>query len=116
MTYKSSDEAALRIGAAALGMFAGFALGVCLVVVGLAVGWSASVPRLVFGGGACGAVTGLFFPAVAMSIAEGTIHFFVGAASTAVDDSISQESDTPPWLRSAFFFGVAYGLVLWWFS
>jgi len=117
MAYEPSDDTAHRIGAAALGMFAGVALGVALVVLGFATGrFAPSIPRLVFGGGACGALTGLFFPAVAMSVAEGTVHFFVGAASTAVEDSMSPEPGTPPWLVAAFFFGVAYGLVLWWFS
>ena len=117
MTYVPSDDTAHRLGAAALGMFAGVALGIALVVLGFATGsFGPSIPRFVFGGGACGAVTGLFFPAVAMSIAEGTVHFFVGAASTAVEGPLSPEPGTPRWLVAAFFFGVAYGWVLWWLS
>src|SRR4051812_31755804 len=98
MAYTPSDNTAYRVGAAALGMLAGMVLGMALVAVGFATGgFTPSIPRLVFGGAASGAITGFFFPAVAMSLAEGTAHFIVGAVSAASDDPILPEPNTPRW-------------------
>jgi len=117
MAYTPSDNTAYRVGAAVLGMFAGMVLGAALVALAFATGsFAPSIPRLVFGGAASGAITGLFFPAVAMSLAAGTVHFIVGAASAASDDPILPEQNTPRWLVAAFCFGGAYTVVLWWFT
>ena len=114
MTRDLRDALAFRIGASALGMFAGTALGLVLGCFGT------SLPAFVFGGAASGVVTGLLFPEVAMRLAEGTLHFFIGLFGTAggvaidtVEDVSVRPASRDSWLSACFAFGVAYALILW---
>lgn len=113
------DEAfALRVGAAALGMFAGMALGLLLG------GLTTRLASFVFGGAAAGVVTGLLFPEVAMALASATLHFFIGffggffraSSALALDDEDHlqlRHSTAKPWLSAGFVFGVVFAAAVW---
>jgi len=112
--HKQSSDASFRMGAAALGMFAGMALGLAFGCL------SFSLASFVFGGAAAGAVTGIVFPGAAMSLAEGTLHFFIGlfrASTELVTDASGdfhfRAPSQTPWLVVAFTFGAIFAVVLW---
>jgi hypothetical protein len=111
---KQSRDLSFRMGAAALGMFAGMALGLAFGCL------SASLASFVFGGAAAGLVTGMVFPDAAVSMAEGTVHFFIGlfrAGTELITDASGdfqfRASSQTPWLVVAFTFGAVYAVVLW---
>ncbi len=103
-----------RMGAAAVGMFAGVAFGALLGVITI------HIAPFVFGGAFAGIVTGLAFPELAIRGAEATFHFFAGllggVRGLAHDDldeiSAPDESSRDPWLKAAFTFGVVFSLVI----
>ncbi len=109
----SSPDAAYRAGAAALGMFAGMALGLLLGFLG------APLAPCVFSGAAAGVITGLVHPDMAMNGVEMTIHFFIGMFSGWTDSEVEGRNTAPNdgdrrsrWLRGAFLFGAIFAVVL----
>lgn len=111
--HRAPDHA-YRLGAAALGMFAGVAIGAVIGVIAIRMAPS------VFGGAIAGVVTGLVFPELAIRSAEATFHFFAGLLSGARGlvfedlDAIDplDESTKHPWLRAAFTFGVVFAVAI----
>jgi hypothetical protein len=112
-----SDAAAMRIGAAVLGTFAGALLGLFVSLVLLfAVGWNASIPTWVFGGAATGAAIGLATAEAGFALVEGAVHFFVGLLSSLTYSPIEPNDDAPQWLKWLLWCGFAAGIVfaVWW--
>lgn len=115
------DGRALRLGAAATGLFAGAVVGVlawwALVHFGRA---AHALPAFAFGGAASGLATGALFPDVGLALAEATLHLLVGLATSnvTVDDEPPNQSPERrlPWLAAASTFGVLYGFVLGFFA
>ena len=108
-----TKDANFRMGAAALGMISGMAVGLAVAFLWWAAGPSEpSIATLVFGGAAAGAMTGVVFPDTAMQGVEAVMHFFIGMLSAEVE-GVAPPPDAPSWLVAAFFFGVVYAIALW---
>lgn len=110
------DEAMFRMGASALGMFAGSIISLLVFVPLMAVGWAATpLPRLLLAGAVSGAVCGVVVPGVALRAFEGLVHFFAGMFTALAGGDDPSFQDTPRWLFAAFWIGVLYfgGIWLW---
>lgn len=115
-----SNESALRIGAAALGLFAGMALGLALWWLLARLGATAGeIAPFVFSGMGAGATTGAVFPQAGLALFEGTAHFLAGMLRTerALDEldpgrGRNTAVSGATWLSAAFTFGIGYVLLL----
>jgi hypothetical protein len=109
----NSDDTAFRLGAGALGLFAGAAVGVLVgwlgyVVVGL--GPSFEVP--VLGGLFAGLVSGLLLPAETMALVEAVVHFFIGFFAATAGEPVESPAEAPSYVKLACLFGAALVLAL----
>ena len=100
----------MRVGAAALGLFAGGAVGALLGWVSLVTGAETSLALFVFGGAGAGALSGLVYPESTMFVVEAVVHFFVGFFATTAEHVVTPERDAPPLLRLALLFGVCFAV------
>jgi hypothetical protein len=115
--HASSDLLWLRVGGGMVGMFAGAVLGLC---VGICM--PEMLAPMIFGGTAAGLMTGVLFPEAGFVLAEGTIHFIVGALAVVLASNSAtnaekveealRDRERPKWLWVMFWFGVFYALAL----
>ena len=113
MKPKQRQDTTYLLGTAALGMLMGLLLGLLAAVCALAVfNANPSFPRLIFGGGAIGAMIGLVYPGTAWILLEGTVHFFFGMLGVAAEGGIEPNRDAPLWLKVVLWLGIAVGLLL----
>jgi len=96
-----------RCGGAAVGLVAGLVVGLAAFL--LAAG--TVDPLLVPGLAALFGLAGLAWPWRLISVAEGLLHLFLGAAL--VRKGIEPDATAPPWLKLLFWLGCAAGLGLW---
>ena len=111
--HADEDAEAFRLGSAALGLLAGAVVG--LVCAGLRIylfDAGASLPILVLGMGAIGALVGVVFPESAWTLAEAVLHFLAGLSTSVSDRCMPASSTSPLWLKVALWAGVAVGLLI----
>ena len=111
MSEPPPTDMAIRAGSAAAGMLAGLVLGFFLAIAALVVFHVNAFPHFVFGGTALGVLVGLLFPEAARSLAEGTVHFFIGLFSASAHGEVEPNRDAPDWLKVLFWLGLVAGLV-----
>jgi hypothetical protein len=108
-----ADDIAFRMGAGALGLFIGAALGFFVAWLGyVVVGAELSVVKSFVGGAIAGLVSGLVLPVEAMSMVEAVLHFFVGFAAASAGETAEPPVEVPSYLKLASLFGVALALAL----
>jgi len=108
-----ADDTAFRMGAGALGLFTGAALG--LFVSGL--GYLVAEAELSFvhslvGGALAGLASGLVLPVETMAVVEGVLHFFIGFFVTSAGERVESPIESPQYLKLACFFGIALAFAL----
>jgi hypothetical protein len=108
-----ADDLAFRMGAGALGLFTGAALGLFVAWLGyIVVGAELSFVKGLVGGAAAGLLSGLVLPVEAMSMVEAVLHFFIGFFAAAADERVESSIETPSYLKLAGVFGSALVLAL----
>jgi hypothetical protein len=115
--WSPSGATAMRVGATVLGMFAGAALGLTIALVILfGLEANTSLSFWVFGGAGLGGAVGFVTAEAGFALAEGVVHFFVGLASSQVNEDIHPNHDAPTWLKRCLWLGlfVGVGLSYWW--
>src|SRR5262245_57548257 len=104
----NADDTAFRLGAGALGLFTGAALGLFVSVLGyLVAGTELSFVHAFVGGALAGLASGLFLPIETMAIVEGVFHFFIAFFVTSAGERAHAPIESPQYLKLAGFFGVA---------
>jgi hypothetical protein len=115
MDPRTSDanDTAFRLGAGALGLFTGAALGLFVSVLGyLVAGTEPSFVHAFVGGALAGLASGLFLPIETMAVVEGVFHFFIGFFVAAAGERADAPIESPQYLKLAGFFGVALAVAL----
>jgi hypothetical protein len=103
-----------RLASAAVGLFAGLAIGFGSGLLGgLFVPLSADIlAAFIFGGGAVGALGGFLAPRSAFSAALGSVHFAWGFLNGLAHWWPESERTTSKWLKWAMAAGVLCGVAL----
>ena len=117
MASHSDDtyDISFRLGAGALGLFAGTAIGLLVAWLGyIVVGTDLSFAKPAFGGAFAGLVSGLVLPGETLSMVELVLHFFVGFFAASAGAPVESLPDTPGYLKLACLFGglLAVALVI----
>ena len=103
------DEAFFRVGAAVLGLLAGFVMG-ALLFTPLALASLVSTPlkTLLIASAVAGAVCGAALPGTAVVAFEGVVHTICGALGALFGGELPSLQDAPRWLSAAFWVGALY--------
>ena len=108
---QEEDRNALRLGAAALGMFAGLILGLVLAYVLVRTRLTADFSGLVvFGTALAGLIAGFLQANLGFGITEATAHFFLGYIVGESETTGTPSPLAPRWLRVVFWAGVVCGI------
>jgi hypothetical protein len=107
----AESDLAFRLGAAALGLLGGGALGFLVALV-LSASKSADVlfPLLVFGGAALGAAVGYVRGSAGFDLAEGAVNLSFGFVVGIAMRLINPLPESPQWARLLYWCGVALGV------
>jgi hypothetical protein len=107
----AEGDLSFRLGAAALGLLGGGALGFVVALV-LAASRSADVlfPLLVFGGAALGAAVGYVRGSAGFDLAEGAVNLGFGFVVGFAMRLINPLPESPLWARLLYWCGVALGV------
>jgi hypothetical protein len=108
-----ADDTAFRMGAGALGLFTGAALGLFVSVLGYLVAETElSFVHSLVGGALAGLVSGVVLPVETMAVVEGVFHFFIGFFVTSAGERAESPVESPQYLKLACVFGVALAAAL----
>lgn len=109
---EQAELRALRSGAAALGVFAGLAVGffVAAMLVKFRVSDEFS-PLLIFGSAALGGLMGFLRTDAGFSLFEAAMHYFIGYFSAQADEIATPSPQAPRWLHWALAAGVVCGVI-----